>query len=85
MVAKFGNTRPGQSHNKTLSLRWMVWKCFVFPGVDETETFFAPIKALIVDDFPTFGYPTRPIWVFRGLSGVESRSVRYGLTRKEGA
>lgn len=33
----------------------MVWKCFVLPGVDETETFFAPMSALMVDDLPTLG------------------------------
>jgi hypothetical protein len=58
----------------------MVWKCLVFPGVEETETFFAPIKALIVEDFPTLGYPTRPIWVFRGCSDLESDYVsRYNI------
>lgn len=67
MDAKLGKTRPGQSHRRTLSLRCMVWKCFVLPGVEETETFLDPIKALIVDDLPTLGYPTRPICVFRGL------------------
>jgi hypothetical protein len=66
--AKLGKTRPGQSQRRTLSLRWIVWKCFVLPGVEETETFLEPIRALIVDDFPTLGYPTRPICVFRGLS-----------------
>ena len=78
MVAKFGKTRPGQSQRIISSLRWRVWKCFVFPGVEETDTFFAPIRAFIVEDFPTFGYPTRPIWVFRGFSG--SLSVE-GLER----
>jgi hypothetical protein len=33
----------------------MVWKCFVFPGVADTDTFFSPIKELIVDDLPTLG------------------------------
>ena len=55
VVAKFGKTRPGQSQRITLSERWMVWKCFVFPGVELTDTFFAPIKALIVLDLPTLG------------------------------
>lgn len=55
MVAKLGKTRPGQSQRMTRSLRWMVWKCFVFPGVAETETFLAPMRALMVEDFPTLG------------------------------
>ena len=37
-----------------------VWKCFVFPGVAETATRLAESKAFIVDDLPTFGYPTSP-------------------------
>ena len=69
VVAKLGKTSPGQSQSITSELRCMVWKCFVLPGVDDTETFFAPMSALIVDDFPTFGYPTRPIVVFRGWPG----------------
>lgn len=62
VVANCGKTRPGQSHRTTEeSGRWIVWKFFVCPGVEETDTFFDPIKALMVDDLPTFGYPTRPI------------------------
>ena len=38
----------------------IVWKCFVFPGVDETLTFFSPKRELIVLDLPTLGYPTSP-------------------------
>lgn len=34
------------------------WKCLVFPGVDDTETFLYCNKELIVELFPTFGYPT---------------------------
>jgi hypothetical protein len=70
-VAKFGNTNPGQSHNTNEGERWIVWKCFVFPGVDETETRFSPSKAFIVDDLPTFGYPTKPIVSFL-LGSAES-------------
>lgn len=44
----------------------MVWKCFVLPGVEETLTFFSPIKELMVLDFPTLGYPTSPIDNFEG-------------------
>lgn len=33
----------------------MVWKCLVLPGVEETETFFAPTRELIVEDLPTLG------------------------------
>lgn len=69
MVAKLGKTRPGQSHRMILSERWSVWKCLVLPGVEETETFLAPIRAFIVEDLPTLGYPTRPICVLRGLAG----------------
>lgn len=36
------------------------WKCFVFPGVEPTETCLRPIKALMVELFPTLGYPTSP-------------------------
>jgi hypothetical protein len=43
-----------------------VWKCLVFPGVAETETFFDPSKALMVDDLPTLGYPTSPTINFVG-------------------
>ncbi len=50
----------GQSQRTVVGERWMVWKCLVLPGVDETDTFFSPSRALIVDDLPTLGYPTRP-------------------------
>ncbi|KAH3685174.1 hypothetical protein WICPIJ_003835 [Wickerhamomyces pijperi] len=33
----------------------MVWKCLVLPGVDETDTFLDPIRALMVEDLPTLG------------------------------
>jgi hypothetical protein len=55
VLAKWGKTRPGQSHSVTSSERTRVWKCFVLPGVLETETFFAPRSALMVDDLPTLG------------------------------
>ncbi|KAH3667207.1 hypothetical protein OGAPHI_002856 [Ogataea philodendri] len=45
----------------TLSESKIVWKCFVFPGVEETDTFLDPTNALMVEDLPTFGYPTSPI------------------------
>ena len=34
------------------------WKCFVFPGVAETGTFFVCMRALMVELLPTLGYPT---------------------------
>ena len=34
------------------------WKCFVRPGVAETGTFLSFKRVLIVELFPTFGYPT---------------------------
>ena len=64
VLANCGKTRPGQSHRRTSWLRRIVWKCLVLPGVAETDTFFSPMRALIVDDLPTFGYPTRPTTSF---------------------
>jgi len=55
VVANWGKTRPGQSQSVILDERLIVWKCFVFPGVEETLTFFSPMRALIVLDFPTLG------------------------------
>ena len=55
VVANCGKTRPGQSQRVMLDERLIVWKCLVFPGVEETLTFFSPMRALIVLDFPTLG------------------------------
>ena len=59
VLAKFGNTNPGQSHRITpvspVERRWMVWKCLVFPGVEDTETRFSPRREFIVEDLPTLG------------------------------
>ncbi len=33
----------------------------VVPGMFETMTFFCPVSALNIDDFPTFGRPTMAI------------------------
>jgi hypothetical protein len=55
VVANCGKTNPGQSHSNNSGERWMVWKCFVFPGVEDTETFLAPRRELMVDDLPTLG------------------------------
>lgn len=55
LVANCGKTRPGQSQSTVSGLRLIVWKCLVWPGVEETETFFSPSSALIVDDLPTLG------------------------------
>src|ERR1700733_11653388 len=60
VVANCGKTRPGQSQSMMDGDRWIVWKCLVFPGVEDTLTFFSPMRALIVLDFPTLGYPTSP-------------------------
>ena len=56
----------------TESDKWIVWKCLVFPGVDETLTFFSPRRAFIVLDFPTLGYPTRPTLCFVGAFPKQS-------------
>lgn len=53
--AKLGNTSPGQSASMNVSLMLKVWKCFVFPGCGPTLLFLAPMSALRVLDFPTFG------------------------------
>jgi hypothetical protein len=55
---------------------WIVWKCFVLPGVDETLTFFSPIRELMVLDFPTFGYPTSPTTILGGdLPSLSAKSL----------
>ena len=54
-AAYFGSTRPGQSTRVSLDVMFNVWKCFVFPGVEETVVFFDPNKALMVLDLPTLG------------------------------
>lgn len=64
VVANWGKTSPGQSHSVIVGVNGSVWKCLVFPGVAETETRFEPSRALMVDDFPTLGYPTRPTMSF---------------------
>ena len=48
----------------------ITWKCLVLPGVTDTATFFSFNSALIVELFPTFGYPTckkrgQQWWIFR--------------------
>jgi hypothetical protein len=68
-VANWGNTSPGQSQRVISSVKMSVWKCLVFPGVAETETRLPPRRALIVDDFPTLGYPTRPTTSLDGRRG----------------
>ena len=50
-----GKTRPGQSHNTISSPHFNVWKCFVFPGVADTDTFLSCNITFMQDDFPTFG------------------------------
>ena len=56
VVANCGKTRPGQSQRVILDERLIVWKCFVFPDVEETLTLFSPMRAiLMVLDFPTLG------------------------------
>jgi hypothetical protein len=56
----------------------IVWKCFVFPGVDDTDTFFAPTRELIVDDFPTLGYPTKPTTSEDGATPSELANAKFG-------
>ena len=53
-----GNTRPGQSESRTVLVRKMVWKCFVWPGVRETETCFRPSREFIRLLLPTLGWPS---------------------------
>ena len=56
VVVNGGKTRLGQSQRVILDERLIVWKCFVFPDVEETLTFFSPMRAiLMVLDFPTLG------------------------------
>lgn len=43
------------------------WKCFVLPGVADVEVIFCRMMALIVELFPTLGYPTRPTVTIPGL------------------
>ena len=38
--------------------QFLTWKCFVLPGVDDTDTFLYCNNELIVELLPTFGYPT---------------------------
>lgn len=76
VVANWGNTRPGQSQSIMFNDRWMVWKCLVFPGVEDTLTFFSPSNELMVLDFPTFGYPTRPTTSFVGWFPDESVNAK---------
>lgn len=82
VVANCGNTRPGQSHSTIVGESWMVWKCFVLPGVDDTLTFFSPIREFIVLDFPTLGYPTRPITSFVACWPADSVKSNTGKARK---
>ena len=55
--ATVGKTSPGQSHSRSdgTSGTRSVWKCFVFPGVADTDVFFCATNTLTVDDFPTLG------------------------------
>ena len=76
---KLGITSPGQSTRRTSDVQNSVWKCFVFPGVEDTDTFFAPIKELMVDDFPTFGYPTSPTTSEDGFTPSEFAKSRQGF------
>lgn len=70
--------------------RWIVWKCFVLPGVDETDTFLAPSRALMVLDFPTLGYPTSPTFSFGvvppgGVNTVEQYGYHcFSFNKSEG-
>lgn len=57
LPATEGKTRPGQSQRMRAGTSGTksVWKCFVFPGVEETLVFFSATITLTVDDLPTFG------------------------------
>lgn len=44
--------------NKLIFFRLITWKCFVLPGVADTDTFLYCNKEFIVELLPTFGYPT---------------------------
>uniref|UniRef100_A0A6B0TTU5 Putative secreted protein n=1 Tax=Ixodes ricinus TaxID=34613 RepID=A0A6B0TTU5_IXORI len=63
LLTKLGNTRPGQSHSHRPSSSCKVWKCFVLPGVVDTDTFLWLSRALMVELLPTLGYPTSPTTV----------------------
>ena len=56
-----GNTRPGQSHSMNWSLRMMVCRCLVLPGVAETPTHARPMMAFIRLLFPALGCPSTPV------------------------
>lgn len=63
---------PGQSQRHSDGDTLSVWKCFVLPGVGATAVFLAPKMALIVEDLPTFGYPTSPTTRRRPGSGSDA-------------
>ena len=42
LFIKDGNTRPGQSQSIRFFETINVWKCFVFPGVEDTPTRTTP-------------------------------------------
>ena len=45
----------------------------VVPAILETITLLSPVSLLIIEDFPTFGFPTMAI---RGLSSSSASSLR---------
>lgn len=52
---KLGKTNPGESQSRTLSVKWMVWKCLVCPGVLLVLTTVRPMMLLMSELFPTLG------------------------------
>ena len=42
-----------------------------------TATFFFPKTALMTLDLPTFGYPTKPTWIFSFLNSLVYNSTRW--------
>mmetsp|Transcript_114031 Transcript_114031/g.322838 ORF Transcript_114031/g.322838 Transcript_114031/m.322838 type:complete len:280 (-) Transcript_114031:553-1392(-) len=59
-TSRRGKTSPGESQRQVLSSRTTVCSIFVWPGVAFTETVFSPYSALMMEDLPTFGWPTHP-------------------------
>lgn len=53
---KIGGTGGNRIIDRSAKIN--TWKCFVRPGVAETGTFLSFRRVLIVELFPTFGYPT---------------------------
>ena len=52
---------PGESISVTFEATSQVCNVFVWPGRIDIEKCFSPTRVFIIDDFPTFVCPTKPI------------------------